>query len=103
MIAENKLSARDIEVINAQFNATTEKLTVNASDLAVAVNKNLDQSDKSHQHQSDPLKKNRLETKAKLDDDFWGEADDDDDEEQDFKPQLSSLFKFDPSSIPELW
>ncbi len=69
-LTQKKLTDTQIEIINAQFKATTEKLTATASDL---VNKNLIEID----HTS-ILKKPIIEqTKSKFND-LWTEDDDDD-------------------------
>lgn len=79
----NKLTDTEIEVINAQFNAATEKLAVNASDLANTVNKSLSQTEKvRHQHHLSVLLANKsTPVKTQVNDDLWAEADDDDDDD----------------------
>ena len=74
----NKLTDTEIEVITAQFNAATEKLAVNASDLATTVNKSLSQSEKSHQHR---LANQAIPAKTQQKDDLWAEEEDDEDDE----------------------
>lgn len=100
--SENKLSDEEIQVINAQFNAATEQLAVNASDLAVVVDKNLKQSDKIHQQRSDPLSQMKISSKTDPNDDLWAEVDDDDDETND-NGQPIPLINLQNAYVPELW
>jgi hypothetical protein len=69
---QKKLTDTQIEIINAQFKATTEKLTASASDLANIVNKNLIEIDKIN-------KKSIIEQNKSKFNDLWAEDDDDDD------------------------
>ena len=67
---QKKLTDTQIEVINAQFKATTEKLTASVPDLASIVNKNLIQTDKVN-------KKPIIELPKTNNNDLWAEDDDD--------------------------
>ncbi len=69
---QKKLTDTQIEIINAQFKATTEKLTASASDLANIVNKNLIEINKIN-------KKSIIEQNKSKFNDLWAEDDDDDD------------------------
>lgn len=85
-LTQNKLTDIQIEVINAQFKATTEKLTATASDLANIVNKNLIETEKINNNNNNNsirtdfiIKKSIIEeSKSKLND-LWTEDDEDDD------------------------
>lgn len=101
-LSENKLSDEEIQVINAQFNAATEQLAVNASDLAVVVDKTLKQSDKIHQQRPDPLSQMKISSKTDPNDDLWTEVDDDDDEIND-NGQPIPLINLQNAYVPELW
>ena len=74
---QKKLTDTQIEVINAQFNAATEKLAASASDLACVVNKNLEQV---KQRPNQPIATTSTATKVQPRmTDLWAEEEDDDD------------------------
>ena len=79
---QRRFTDNQIEVIHAQFQATTEKLTANASDLANIVNKNLINVDKPNNLRNDSSNKKPLidQSESKVND-LWAEDDDDDDED----------------------
>ncbi len=67
-------------MINAQFQATTEKLTASSPDLANIVNKNLIQLDKITDNRKDFIAKKIIVEQPKTQlNDLWAEEDDDDD------------------------
>ncbi|CAF1317533.1 unnamed protein product [Rotaria sordida] len=77
---QNKLTDIQIEIINAQFKATTEKLTANVPDLTDILNKNSIQTDKINNNRIDSIGKRPIieQQKTKFND-LWTEDDDDDD------------------------
>lgn len=76
---QRRFTDNQIEVIHAQFQATTEKLTANASDLANSVNKNLIDVEKSHLLRNDSSNKRSIIEQPKLTvNDLWAEDDEDD-------------------------
>ena len=78
---QKKLTDTQIEVINAQFNAATEKLAASASDLASVVNKNLEQV---KQRPNQPIASTSTAGKVLTQmTDLWAEEDDDDDDDHD--------------------
>ena len=80
---QKKFTDNQIEVINAQFKATTEKLTASVSDLANIVNKNLIEIKKINNNHHDSIVKKPIIEQSKFND-LWAEDDDDDDTD----PQL---------------
>jgi hypothetical protein len=77
---QNKLTDIQIEVINAQFKATTDKLTANAADLANLMNKNLIEIETVKNNRNDSVtKKSIIEQPKSKFNDLWAEEDDDDD------------------------
>lgn len=76
---QRRFTDNQIEVIHAQFQATTEKLTANASDLANSVNKNLIDVEKSHLLRNDSSnKRSIIEQPKSTVNDLWAEDDEDD-------------------------
>lgn len=76
---QRRFTDNQIEVIHAQFQATTEKLTANASDLANSVNKNLIDVEKSHLLRNDSSNKTSIIEQPKSTvNDLWAEDDEDD-------------------------
>jgi len=87
---QNKLTDTQIEVINAQFKATTEKLTASVSDLTNIVNKNLIQTDKINTNRNDSVdKKSIIEQPKSKFNDLWAEDDDDDDDNINTQSQMT--------------
>jgi hypothetical protein len=85
---QNKLTDTQIEVINAQFKATTEKLTASVPDLANIVNKNLIQIEKVNNNRNDSsIKKPIIEQPKSKFNDLWAEEDDDDDDNNNINNQ----------------
>ncbi|UJR10594.1 hypothetical protein I4U23_014791 [Adineta vaga] len=79
---QNQLTDTQIEVINAQFKATTEKLTASVPDLAKIVNKTLIETDKKSDNRLDSIvKKMSVEQPESKVKDLWAEDDDDDDDD----------------------
>lgn len=77
---QHKLTDVQIEIINAQFKATTEKLTANAPGLANALNKNLVEEDKTNNNRLNILAKKPINEPQKTKfDDLWTEDDEDND------------------------
>ena len=76
---QRRFTDNQIEVIHAQFQATTEKLTANASDLANSVNKNLIDVEKPHLLRNDSSnKRSIIEQPKSTVNDLWAEDDDED-------------------------
>ncbi|CAF0829761.1 unnamed protein product [Rotaria sp. Silwood1] len=77
----NKLTDVQIEIINAQFKATTEKLTASAPDIDNILNQNSIQTDKLNNNRIDYIVKRPIieQQKTKFND-LWTEDDDDDDD-----------------------
>lgn len=87
-----RFTDNQIEVIHAQFQATTEKLTANASDLANIVNKNLINDDKPQLLRNDSSnKRSIIEQPKSIGNDLWTEDDDDDDDGHDNTTQSQIL------------
>ena len=76
--SQNQLTDRQIKVINAQFRATTEKLTANANDLANIVNKSLIEPEKPSSRLQIPSNSSQINSQQSKINDFWAEDDDDD-------------------------
>ncbi|CAF0876840.1 unnamed protein product [Adineta ricciae] len=81
---QNKLTDTQIEIINAQFKATTEKLTASVPDLAKIVNKTLIETEKRIDNRLDSIaKRTNIEQPKPKVNDLWAEEDDDDDDDDD--------------------
>ncbi|CAF1407615.1 unnamed protein product [Adineta steineri] len=77
---QNKLADSQIEVINAQFKATTEKLTASVPDLTNTLNKNLIEIQKKNNILNEfVVKKTTHEESKQKFIDLWAEDDDDND------------------------
>ncbi|CAF5207339.1 unnamed protein product [Rotaria magnacalcarata] len=78
---QNKLSNMQIEIINAQFKATTEKLTASAPDLTKILDKNLIETDEINNSRIDfTVRRPAIQQKDTKFHDLWTEDDDDDDD-----------------------
>jgi hypothetical protein len=98
---QKKLTNTQIEVINAQFKATTEKLTASAPDLAHIVNKNLIQTDKVNTNRTEGINKkpNGEQLKTTVND-LWAEDDDDDNnDEMNTQSQITQSRTVNSSSV----
>ena len=81
---QNKLTDTQIEIINAQFKATTEKLTASVPDLAKIVNKTLIETEKQIDNRLDSIvKRTNVEQSNPKVNDLWAEEEDDDDDDDD--------------------
>jgi len=79
---QNKLTDIQIENINAQFKATTEKLTASAPDLANIVNKNLIQTEKINNNRNDSNIKKLISEQPKSNfNDLWAEEEEEEDDD----------------------
>ena len=79
---QNKLTDTQIEIINAQFKATTEKLTASVPDLAKIVNQTLIESEKRSDNRLDSIvKRTTVEQSKPKVNDLWAEEEDDDDDD----------------------
>ncbi|CAF2376435.1 unnamed protein product [Rotaria sp. Silwood2] len=97
---QHKLTDIQIEIINAQFKATTEKLTASAPDIADILNKNSIQTDKVNYNRIDFIgKKAIIEQQKTKFNDLWTEDDDDDDDDINSQLQITQSNTVNSSSV----